>query len=598
MTGSLIGYHPASDGVNVDQEGPVVDHRFGRVYGTSQTSVEGVRYYDAYPNGVEILGRTVASIGITSSIGPCCHTYNGQLMAIINGPSNSSAMYFLRRSDLSLYSTFGTINSRLDSDTFNIISPTQIVAIQVQGVDYVICNSFFTDGTINCVTSGSGGTTGQGSIGGAGANKVLGTVTQNHAALGSVPDGSGAYAFVLGFTKLGGSAANALYTATPSALTHLGNILPTDVDATWTNFTSSFGVAVDQTDGHAICAFATTDSVTNQAYIVKLHKTTAHVIWAIPVGSGLNYVQEDLSRCNIKNGRLHYLDNAQTLWTINTVAGTATTQALDTATLSGTHPGQCSEDVSDSIYWLGSWTEGTTHPNYLGDYMLTQGIHTGSNMMFRYFLGPAVVVPTPPTPAISRKRAWTFTLDGHVFYVLDLGGQGTFLYDDSTGEWSQFVTASYNQWNLCNGTMWGQRIVGGDLLTTDIWEMQPGALFDNGSAEITHITTGGLIKRNRVFVSCDAFRLNCSFGQLDDVNGATIQLSFSDDQGNTWVDMDTLSMVEGDTTGEVAWRSLGSFAAPGRIFRITDVGAFLRIDGADAGISNFDEDGAPPKQGG
>jgi hypothetical protein len=191
-------------------------------------------------------------------------------------------------------------------------------------------------------------------------------------------------------------------------------------------------------------------------------------------------------------------------------------------------------------------------------------------------------------------------MDGHVFYVLDLGREGTFLYDDTTGEWSKWITANYNTWNLTNGTMWGQRIVGGDILTTDTWEMQPGALFDNGSAEITHVVTGGLVKRNRVFVSVDALRLNCSVGQLDDVNGATVQMSFSDDQGQTWVDMDTISLTESDFDGEVAWRSLGSFAAPGRIFRITDVGGFLRIDGCDAGINNFDEDGqqaAAPKEG-
>jgi hypothetical protein len=126
-------------------------------------------------------------------------------------------------------------------------------------------------------------------------------------------------------------------------------------------------------------------------------------------------------------------------------------------------------------------------------------------------------------------------------------------------------------------------------------------LFDNGSTEITHIVSGELIKRNRVFVSCDAFRLTVSAGQLDDVNGATVLLEFSDDQGQTWVTMDTLALTEGDYSGEVAWRSLGSFAAPGRIFRITDVGGFLRIDGADAGINNFDEDGQAtpqPTQGG
>jgi hypothetical protein len=52
--------------------------------------------------------------------------------------------------------------------------------------------------------------------------------------------------------------------------------------------------------------------------------------------------------------------------------------------------------------------------------------------------------------------------------------------------------------------------------------------------------------------------------------------------------MDTLPIPEGNTTQEIAWLSLGSFAAPGRIFKVTDSGGFLRIEGADAGIDGFD----------
>ena len=36
------------------------------------------------------------------------------------------------------------------------------------------------------------------------------------------------------------------------------------------------------------------------------------------------------------------------------------------------------------------------------------------------------------------------------------------------------------------------------------------------------------------------------------------------------------------------------FPNPGRIFKITDTGGFLRIDGADAGIDGFDAATADP----
>jgi hypothetical protein len=171
---------------------------------------------------------------------------------------------------------------------------------------------------------------------------------------------------------------------------------------------------------------------------------------------------------------------------------------------------------------------------------------------------------------------------------MDMGAQGTFVYDQTTNQWCKFITQGYTAWNFANGTMWGNRIVAGDLLTTDLWEMNPSALFDNGAAEIVHVVTGGIATRNRIYHSVDSFRLACSVGQVLDPNGATVTLSFSDDQGETWTTMDTISTVEGAFTQEIAWLSLGAFAAPGRIFKITDSGSFLRIEGADAGIDGFD----------
>jgi len=144
--------------------------------------------------------------------------------------------------------------------------------------------------------------------------------------------------------------------------------------------------------------------------------------------------------------------------------------------------------------------------------------------------------------------------------------------------------------------MWGTRIVAGDLLTTDIWEMNPGALFDNGATEIVHVVTGGVATRSRTYHSVDSFRLACSVGQVLDENGASVTLSFSDDQGETWTTMDTITTVEGAFAQEIAWLSLGAFSAPGRIFKITDTGSFLRIEGADAGIDGFDEQ--PPASSG
>jgi len=178
-----------------------------------------------------------------------------------------------------------------------------------------------------------------------------------------------------------------------------------------------------------------------------------------------------------------------------------------------------------------------------------------------------------------------------------LGAQGTFLYDILTSQWTNFCTGAPAtnggpnvQWNFQNGHMWGVRIVGGDLATSDVWEMTPGAVFDNGATEIGHVSTGGLAARSRVSISCDSFRITASFGLLDDVAGSTFNLRFSDDVEATWSPYFTIALTAGDYDNELAWRSLGSFAAPGRIFEISDSGGLIRIDGADAMLNGFDND--------
>lgn len=205
----------------------------------------------------------------------------------------------------------------------------------------------------------------------------------------------------------------------------------------------------------------------------------------------------------------------------------------------------------------------------------------------------ALVVWTSGTATDTRSRAWTFVLDGHTFYVLDLGAEGTFLYDTITGEWCQFQTSGYTGWNFRNGIVWGSdgRIVGGDTLNGLVWELVPDLTTDEGFKQIDHTVTGGIVTRSRAYISCSAVTISGSVGANDDtLNPVDFQMRFSDDGGNTWSDYFISTMVPGDYSGEVAWRSLGSFNKPGRVFEFTEAGGMLRIDGADVFLNNFTDD--------
>lgn len=200
-------------------------------------------------------------------------------------------------------------------------------------------------------------------------------------------------------------------------------------------------------------------------------------------------------------------------------------------------------------------------------------------------------------PSASRARAWAFVLDGHPMYVLDLGDEGTFIYDLATKEWSNFVTEGHVGWNMRNGTVWGDtnRIVGADAVFPYVWEMVPDLATDEGFRQIEHVVTGGITWRSRVFLSMAALRVAASAGQIQSSTDVVFNMRFSDDNARTWSVNYPLVLSPSDTTQDLAWRSLGSFMAPGRIIELSDKGGLLRIDGADVFIDNFDMD-APPAQ--
>lgn len=582
---------------------PIVNHRLGLVFsmsGGNDQTLSGMRKHDAWPNGSELVAKTLAEIGVPNSVSYGVQqgwttTYNSQLVCVCSGSSNSAGVISMRMNDLSYFSIAGFPSSNADVTPrdpagFRMLAPSNIVAVQADGQDYIICTTIIESREVNIAVPAFG------------TCVNTGLMDQTRGVLGAVPDGSGEVAFIIGFNSTGNTANHiSLYNLTTfrERLGSVGGIekiadhMPADFDPTWSHIDTVAGIAVDQTDGNVIFWINNlTDVVTHNNYLVKLNTETGAIMWTLILPGAGGFEATDLQQALITQGKFYYLATNDTVAIIDTIAGVVLSNpAASLLAVSGNHPNQVSEDVTGSIYLNGGWSESATHPNYYGTWMGAGGNHTIVNAPMRYFPAAATppAVPTPEIEAASRQRAWTFTLDGHKFYVLDLGTQGTLCYDTTTKSWAQFQTAGFWNWNFRNGTMWDQRIVGGDTNTPQIYEMSPSSMMDNDTVPITHVTTGGFVKRTRVYTDVAAVRLSVSTGDLDE-NGATVLLEFSDDQGDTWTAMDTFTLTEGDDSEELAWRSLGSFAAPGRIFRITDTGGFLRIDGCDAELDNFDED--------
>lgn len=220
----------------------------------------------------------------------------------------------------------------------------------------------------------------------------------------------------------------------------------------------------------------------------------------------------------------------------------------------------------------------------------------GYEMVPRISQSFAEIVYRTGLPDARRSRCWWFTFDGHTMYVMDLGPEGTFVYDVTTKQWSQWYTEGFDrQWNMKAGTMWGAlRIVAGDAVSGEVWVVDPNNPMDEGWRIMRHVVTGGIVLRGRVYVGMSQLRLVGSAGSItSDTGTAPISMRFSDDMGKTWVGPFTVEVTEGAFSEETSWRSLGSFMEPGRVIEISDEGGSIRIDALDGTLNGFDEPPSP-----
>lgn len=214
------------------------------------------------------------------------------------------------------------------------------------------------------------------------------------------------------------------------------------------------------------------------------------------------------------------------------------------------------------------------------DALLAAYAASEGNVVTRTSQAALLVAYGTGTPGLQRQAAWTFVLDGHRFYVLPLGDEGDWAYDMTTQQWCQLQSQGFPGLNFTHGVMWGLRIIGGDALYTYLYEMDPNEPLDEGWREVKHMVTGGVATRSRASIGVANFTLTASVGDDSEIDQA-ISLAFSDDNGFTWSEEFPIPLTN-VSTQDLVWNALGSFSAPGRVFRITDYSGPIRLDGADA----------------
>jgi hypothetical protein len=209
--------------------------------------------------------------------------------------------------------------------------------------------------------------------------------------------------------------------------------------------------------------------------------------------------------------------------------------------------------------------------------------------------------------AHPEVRAWTFTLDGHDFYVLRLGDTETLVYDTYSEQWVDWDGHGLPFWRTSLGMSWlggrrnastyGSDVIAGDDTWGLLWFLDPEQGYDDEpdaalpiqQIPFERVISAQMVVSGREAVPCNALFLSGdNFGLTADDFTPSITLEISDDQGQNYDAFDTL-FIEPDLTvsNPYQWLSLGQIEQPGRIFRFTDTGVFKRIDSLKM---NDDED--------
>jgi hypothetical protein len=190
----------------------------------------------------------------------------------------------------------------------------------------------------------------------------------------------------------------------------------------------------------------------------------------------------------------------------------------------------------------------------------------------------------------NAQRAWAFDMDAHLMYVLALGTRGTWIYDLTMEEVYQWGTEGYPIWNAERGTMYGDRIVAADFQSPQIYELVFDEELDEGFRAVRRKVTGILPSSSRDYTTVNMLAVDASIGdgQTDFDGTAELTIKFSDDQGQSYLTFDTVTVSSTDDSQELLFHSLGGFNRPGRVFVIEDLGGPVRIGGADVWLESDD----------
>lgn len=211
--------------------------------------------------------------------------------------------------------------------------------------------------------------------------------------------------------------------------------------------------------------------------------------------------------------------------------------------------------INNVVLWLGD--DGKV---YLGNSANPQRV---SNHALEYHVGRADA---------TDANAYTYTDEGHVFYVLNLPKVNqTWCYDLTTGLWHRRSHVNYGMHNAsCYSRAFDRHLLG-DAFGGQVLESHLD-YYTDGNQQIQRVAESIQFHVNRDRLSCHSVELDMEtgHGKAKDEKGQDPQamLQWSDDGGESWSNEYFAPLGKiGEYLSRVIWRRLGQFRQ--RTFKVT-----------------------------
>jgi hypothetical protein len=331
----------------------------------------GIQVFNKNTTGDEVaeaINSAVFGVGpaniFVNTVAACIHP-NGNYYGACDGITNSVKMACVRLSDQTLLGTTGTANSGFNSSPTNVQCPGTLSPVVKGTHNYLVTGSLA--GTEVAVWDLSNSDTPDVMVY---VTKV--TLSDIVATDGQVfvcegLRGRGDY-YAMGAPDYSGNSTSPidLYEgwAPEATLRHICSLHGADIDPAWSHTSAASGLGFDAADGNLLFWVQTADTVTHNAYLVKVNRVSGAVMWA-SVLSGLHGC--DLSRCFI-SGTLQIFD-APNVITIDLSDGSQTITAWNAGLTINVNSIQVFDCNSGAIYLIGSYTHSTgPTPTLIGSY--------------------------------------------------------------------------------------------------------------------------------------------------------------------------------------------------------------------------------------